>query len=36
MLTLVIVLAWFLSRQPHVMERLRHVIKVDPRCTSEV
>ena len=28
-ITLVIVLAWFLWRQ-------RHVIKVDPRCTSEV
>ena len=29
-----IVLAWFLLR--HIMLRQRHVIKVDPRCTSEV
>ena len=35
-ITLVIVLAWFLWRQYHLMERQRHVIKVDPECTSEV
>ena len=33
---LVIVLAWFLWSQRHVMHRQRHVIKVDHRCTSEV
>ena len=33
---LVVMLAWFLWRQRHVMLRQRHVIKVDPRFTSKV
>ena len=35
-ITCVIVLTWFLFDQHHVINVIPHVIKVDPRCTSEV
>ena len=35
-ITLVIVLTWFPWCQRYIMQRQRHVIKVDPRCASEV
>ena len=35
-ITLLILLAGFLWRHRHVMYRQRHVIEVDPWCTSEV